>query len=236
MPMLDLLKRQVCQANLDLVREGLVKQTFGNASGIDRERGWVVIKPSGIDYQGMQPTDMVTVELETGRVLDGAWRPSSDTATHLELYRAFPGIGAIVHTHSLFATAWAQTGRPVPAFGTTHADFFEGPIPCTRPLTPEEIRSGYETSTGRVIVEAFAGRDPLRCPAVLVASHGPFTWGATAAAAVVHAVALEFVVRLARESVALAPDLAPMPEELLEKHFSRKHGPSAYYGQRQPRS
>jgi len=230
--MLDELKKAVCHANLELVREGLVKQTFGNASGIDRASGLVVIKPSGVDYGVMQPEDMVTVELATGRVVDGKWRPSSDTATHLEIYRAFPAVGGVVHTHSRHATAWAQVHREIPAWGTTHADFFEGPVPCTRALREGEIRTDYELQTGRVIVETFAGRDPMRCPAVLVWSHGPFAWGKDPADAVHHAAALEYVAELATLSATISPRLEPMQGVLLEKHFSRKHGPSAYYGQR----
>lgn len=232
--MLENLKETVCRANLELVREGLVKQTFGNASGIDRASGLVVIKPSGVDYANLRPEDMVTVELASGRVVDGRWRPSSDTPTHLELYRSFPGIGGVVHTHSVAATAMAQARRPIPALGTTHADFFDGPVPCTRALRDGEIATEYEANTGRVIVEAFAGRDPLNCPAVLVWCHGPFAWGRDPLDAVHYAVALEFVAELAARSLALAPDLTGMPEGLLRKHFSRKHGPSAYYGQQQP--
>ncbi len=232
--MLEELKREVCQANLELVRAGLVKQTFGNASGLDRASGLVVIKPSGVGYSGMQPDDMVTVELETGRVVDGKWRPSSDTPTHLELYRAFDGIGGVVHTHSVAATAWAQARREIPALGTTHADFFEGPVPCTRALRAGEIAAEYEAKTGTVIVEAFRGRDPLRCPAVLVWCHGPFAWGKDVLEAVHHAEALEFVAELAARSLAVSPGMEAMPEALLQKHFSRKHGPAAYYGQHRP--
>jgi len=229
--MLEELKRQVCQANLDLVREGLVIQTFGNVSGIDRDRGLVVIKPSGLSYDGMRPEHMVTVSLATGEVVGPGLRPSSDTPTHLELYRAFDGIGGVVHTHSPHATAWAQARRDLPALGTTHADYFAGPIPCTRAMEPVEIRTDYEANTGRVIVERFRGHEAGRCPAVLVASHGPFTWGTTPAEAVHHAAILEFLARLASETLTLSPGLEPMPEVLLEKHYSRKHGPSAYYGQ-----
>ena len=229
--MLEQLKQQVCQANLDLVREGLVVQTFGNVSGIDRGNGLVVIKPSGVSYDGMRPEHMVTVSLATGEVVGGGLRPSSDTPTHLELYRAFAGVGGVVHTHSPHATAWAQARRDLPALGTTHADYFSGPVPCTRPMLPEEIRTAYEANTGRVIIERFRGFDPGRCPAVLVASHGPFTWGSTPADAVHNAAILEFLARLATETLALSPGVGPMPDVLLEKHYSRKHGPSAYYGQ-----
>lgn len=230
--MLDSLKRQVCQANLDLVREGLVIQTWGNVSGVDRKRGLVVIKPSGVAYDGMKPRDMVVVALDTGEVVEGRYKPSSDTPTHLVLYRAFRGIGGVVHTHSLHATAWAQARRPIPCFGTTQADYWHGEVPCTRPLTAAEIRQDYEANTGQVIVETFQTLDPLHQPAVLVASHGPFTWGADAADAVHQAVVLEYVARLAAASVRLRPKLRAIPAPLLDKHFLRKHGPGAYYGQR----
>ena len=189
--MLGELKDAVCKANLDLVRKGLVIETWGNASAIDRATGLVVIKPSGVPYERMKPSQMVVVALDTGRVVEGGLNPSSDTPTHLVLYRAFAEIGAVVHTHSLHATAWAQSGRDLPALGTTHADYFFGPIPCTRRMKPAEIRSDYEANTGHVMVEAFRGRDPLSCPAVLVASHGPFAWGQTVAAAVENAAVLE---------------------------------------------
>ena len=226
------LKRAVCRANLDLVKEGLVIHTWGNASALDRSRGLVVIKPSGVPYSEMRPEHMVVVELASGKVVEGRLKPSSDTPTHLVLYRAFAGIGGIVHTHSLCATAWAQTGRPLPPFGTTHADYFHGAVPCTRPLRPREIKFEYEANTGKVIVEAFAGRDPLDCPGVLVASHGPFTWGQTVAEAVHHAAILEHLVRLAGETLRVFPSTKPMPRVLLDKHFCRKHGPGAYYGQK----
>jgi len=229
--MLERLKQQVCQANLDLVKEGLVIQTWGNASGIDRAKGLVVIKPSGVRYDEMQAKHMVVVELDSGRVVEGKLKPSSDTATHLVLYRAFAEVGGIVHTHSLCATAWAQTCRPVPALGTTHADYFHGPVPCTRFLRRQEIESDYETNTGEVIVETFAGRDPLTCPAVLVASHGPFAWGRSVQEAVHNAVVLEHIVRLAGETFRIAPSPRSMQQPLLNKHFFRKHGPGAYYGQ-----
>jgi L-ribulose-5-phosphate 4-epimerase len=229
--MLEALKKEVCQANLDLVKEGLVIQTWGNVSGIDRVSGRMVIKPSGVPYEKMQPRHMVVVALDTGRVLEGNLKPSSDTDTHLVLYRAFKAIGGIVHTHSLLATAWAQTGRPVPALGTTHADYFHGPVPCTRLLTAREIQNDYETNTGHVITETFARRDPLACPAVLVASHGPFAWGKTVAEAVHNAVVLEHVIRLAGETLRVFPSAKPMQQVLLDKHFFRKHGPGAYYGQ-----
>jgi L-ribulose-5-phosphate 4-epimerase len=229
--MLESLKKAVCQANLDLVREGLVVQTFGNASGLDRAHGMMVIKPSGVSYSVLKPAHMVVVSLTSGQVVQGKLKPSSDADTHLELYRAFAGVGGIVHTHSLHATAWAQTGQCIPAFGTTHADHFHGEVPCTRPLTPAEIKTDYEANTGRVIVERFKGLEPLHHPAVLVAQHGPFTWGRDVAEAVHNAVALEFVARLAGETLRLRPGATAMSDELRDKHFFRKHGPSAYYGQ-----
>lgn len=229
--MLQRLKQDVCRANLDLVKEGLVIHTWGNASGIDRSKGLVVIKPSGVPYSVMKPDHMVVVELDSGRVVEGKLKPSSDTATHLVLYRAFRSVGGIVHTHSLHATAWAQTGRPVPALGTTHADYFHGAIPCTRLLRSREIESDYEANTGEVIVETFARRDPLACPAVLVASHGPFAWGKSVEEAVHHAAVLEHLARLAGETLRLFPSTKPMQQVLLNKHFFRKHGPGAYYGQ-----
>ncbi len=234
--MLEPLKADVCRANLDLVREGLVIHTWGNASALDRATGLMIIKPSGVPYPELKPQHMVVVALDSGRVVEGTLKPSSDTDTHLVLYRAFTGIGGIVHTHSLFATAWAQSGQPVPALGTTHADYFHGPIPCTRPLRPNETETDYETNTGRVIVEAFGKRDPLPCPAVLVASHGPFTWGRTVSEAVEHAIVLEHVIRLAGETRRLFPATGPMPPHLLDKHFFRKHGPGASYGQQPARS
>jgi L-ribulose-5-phosphate 4-epimerase len=233
--MLEDLKLRVCQANLDLVAEGLVVETWGNASGIDREQGLVVIKPSGVAYVGMKPEHMVVVALDTGRVVESTLQPSSDTPTHLVLYRAFPQIGGVVHTHSLYATAWAQARQAIPAFGTTQADYWFGEVPCTRRLRTAEIHSQYEAHTGQVIVERFRDLDPLEHPAVLVASHGPFTWGRDVAAAVRNAVVLEFVARLASETLRLNPKTAPMQRALLNKHFLRKHGPDAYYGQKQRR-
>jgi L-ribulose-5-phosphate 4-epimerase len=230
--MLEKLKKDVLNANLDLVKEGLVIQTWGNASGIDRARGLVVIKPSGVPYNRMKPEHMVVVSLETGKVVEGKLNPSSDTPTHLVLYQAFKEIGGVVHTHSLYATAWAQAGKHLPALGTTHADYFHGAVPCTRQMTSEEIQSEYEANTGHVIVETFAGRDPLSCGAVLVASHAPFTWGKTVADAGHHAVILEHLARLASETVRVYPSVKPMQQVLLNKHFFRKHGPGAYYGQK----
>ena len=230
--MLEKLKAEVCKANLDLVAEGLVIQTWGNASGIDRERGLVVIKPSGVAYAGMKPAHMVVVSLKTGRAVEGKFKPSSDTPTHLVLYRAFPKIGGIVHTHSLYATAWAQARRKIPAYGTTQADYWFGEVPCTRALTPREIRSDYEANTGRVIVETFRKSNSLERPAVLVAGHGPFTWGRDVAEAVHNAGVLEFIARLNSETLRINPKITPMQQTLLDKHFLRKHGPDAYYGQK----
>lgn len=229
--MLEELKHCVWKANLDLVKEGLVIQTFGNVSGIDRAEGLVVIKPSGVPYDEMKPEHMSVVSLETGKVVEGKLRPSSDTATHVVLYRAFQKVGGIVHTHSLYATAWAQARRSIPALGTTHADYWHGDVPCTRLMTPEEIQGEYEAKTGDVIVETFQNIDPLHKPAVIVASHGPFAWGKDAADAVHNAVILEYLARLASETLRINPQAGPMQPELLDKHFLRKHGPKAYYGQ-----
>ncbi len=229
--MLDELKQQVCASNLKLVADGLVIQTWGNASGIDRRRGLIVIKPSGVPYDGMKPKHMVVVSLETGKVVEGHLKPSSDTPTHLVLYRAFPAIGGVVHTHSLYATAWAQARQKIPAYGTTQADYWFGEVPCTRALTPREIKSGYEANTGRVIVETFKRLNPLQHPAALVASHGPFAWGRDVDDAVHNAVVLEFIARLAGETLRINPKTRPMASALLNKHFLRKHGTNAYYGQ-----
>ena len=229
--MLEQLKRDVCQANLDLLKAGLVIQTWGNASGIDRRRGLVVIKPSGVPYDGMMPKHMVVVSLQNGKVVEGRLKPSSDTATHLVLYRAFPSIGGIVHTHSLYATAWAQAKKGLPAYGTTQADYWHGEVPCTRRLTTAELQSDYEANTGHIIVERFKQLDPSEHPAVLVASHGPFAWGKNVADAVHNADVLEFIARLASETLRLNPKVNPMPPALLDKHFLRKHGAHATYGQ-----
>lgn len=231
--MLELLKEQVCEANLELNRRGIVIYTFGNVSGIDREAGRMVIKPSGIDYAIMQPEDMVVVDLKTGKTVEGKWRPSSDTKTHLEIYRAFPKIGGITHTHSINAVAFAQAGIDIPALGTTHADYFYGPIPCTRELTKEEVETAYELNTGRVIVECInkRGIDPMAVPGIVVKNHGPFSWGKDADAAVYHAVVLETVAEMALRSLLLNPD-ASMQQYVLDKHYMRKHGPNAYYGQK----
>lgn len=234
--MLEELKLKVCEVNLQLVREGLAIQTFGNVSGVDRASGNLVIKPSGVSYEVLKAEHMVVVSLNTGKVVEGDLRPSSDTPTHCVLYRAFEDIGGVVHTHSFFATAWAQARREIPALGTTHADYFHGPVPCTRLLTAKEIREDYETNTGRVIVERFKKLDPLQMPAVLVANHAPFVWGQTLDDAVHNAVALEYCARLASETLRLRPNSEPLPPALLDKHFLRKHGPSAYYGQTRSRS
>jgi len=228
--MLEELKNNVCRSNKDLVKHGLVLFTWGNVSQIDRETGLVVIKPSGVSYDAMKPEDMVVVDMD-GRVVEGALRPSSDTPTHLALYRAFPEIGGIVHTHSTYATAWAQAGREIPVLGTTHADEFHGPVPCTRALSREEIFGDYEEETGKVIAECFADRNPLDTPAVLVRNHGPFTWGKDAAEAVYNAVALEEVAKTALLTLEINPE-ATIDPELIEKHHARKHGPAATYGQK----
>ncbi|MGQ1885469.1 L-ribulose-5-phosphate 4-epimerase [Serratia marcescens] len=230
--MLNDLKRQVLAANLSLPAYGLVTFTWGNVSAIDRQSGLVVIKPSGIAYEAMTLEDLVVVDLE-GKVREGHRKPSSDTATHLALYRAFADIGGVVHTHSRNATIWAQAGQPIPALGTTHADYFYGDIPCTRPMSEAEIAGDYEGETGKVIIETFnqAGRDPQQVPGVLVYSHGPFAWGKDAADAVHNAVVLEEVAIMAMATRQLAPAIAPMQPELLDKHFLRKHGKHSYYGQ-----
>jgi L-ribulose-5-phosphate 4-epimerase len=230
--MLEELKQQVCAANLKLVAVGLVTQTWGNASGIDRAKNLVVIKPSGVPYDGMKPQHMVVVSLSDGKIVDGYLKPSSDTPTHLELYRAFKNVGGIAHTHSLYATAWAQAQKKIPSYGTTQADYWHGEVPCTRAMTSAEIKNDYEKSTGKVIIETFKKLNPLEHPAVLVASHGPFTWGKNVDEAVHNAEVLEFVARLASETLRINPKTKPMPSALLEKHFLRKHGSKAYYGQK----
>ena len=230
--MLKELKQQVLEANLLLPKHGLITFTWGNVSGIDRGSGLIVIKPSGVEYDGMSAEDMVVVDMD-GRRVEGKWKPSSDTDTHLALYKAFPALGGIVHTHSRWATSFAQAGRGIPAFGTTQGDYFYGEIPCTRKMTPEEISGSYELETGNVIIETFNSRgiDPAQVPAVLVNSHGPFTWGTDAHNAVHNAVVLEEVAFMAFHAMALSPGLPPMQQELLDKHYLRKHGPGAYYGQ-----
>ena len=230
--MLEALKEQVCKANLELVRHGLVTFTWGNVSGIDREAGLVVIKPSGVAYETMTAEDMVVVSLETGDVVEGKWKPSSDTPTHLVLYRAFSNIGGIVHTHSRWATSWAQAGRGIDAFGTTHADYFYGQIPCTRKMTAGEIAGEYEKETGNVIVETFAEKSADDIPAVLVHSHGPFAWGTDADNAVHNAVVLEELAFMAFHTLAINPDQKTMQQALMDKHYLRKHGKNAYYGQK----
>ena len=229
--MLAELKESVWKANLDLARSGLVILTFGNVSGIDRRRGIVAIKPSGVPYDAIKADDIVLVDLEGGLV-EGWLSPSSDTPTHVELYKAFPEIGGVAHAHSAYATMFAQAKREIPCYGTTHADQFHGPVPLTRLLVEPEIAEAYERNTGRVIVERFAGLDPLALPAVLVAGHGPFTWGRTPAEAVETALVLEQVAHTAFGSVIIEPRLAPVDACLQEKHFRRKHGPDAYYGQK----
>ncbi len=231
--MLNELKLAVYEANMALPRHGLVTFTWGNVSGIDRERGLVVIKPSGVDYDKLTPDDLVVLDLDGNRV-EGKLNPSSDTATHLELYRAFPTLGGIVHTHSVNAVAWAQAGFDIPAYGTTHADYFHGPVPCTRGLTEAEVEADYEGNTGRVIIETFGerGLDPVGIPAVICRNHGPFTWGKDAAQAVYHAVVLEEVAKMAILTRQLDPDAAEAPAWVVEKHYQRKHGKNATYGQR----
>lgn len=232
--MSEALRNDVCEANLELQRAGLVTLTWGNVSGVDRERNVMLIKPSGVNYDDMTPEDMVPVSLEDGSgPAECGLKPSSDTPTHLLLYRAFPELGGIVHTHSTTATSWAQAGQSIPCFGTTHADHFHGPVPATRPLTDEEIGGEYVANTGRVVIEHFQahGLHPLHVPGVLVAMHGPFTWGNSPAEAVHNAVALEEIARMAMETLALNPGQPAIPDALLKRHFQRKHGPNATYGQ-----
>ena len=228
--MLEELKKTVCEANLLLPKHGLVTFTWGNVSGIDREKGLVVIKPSGVPYDGMQPEDMVVVDLD-GKLVEGKWKPSSDTPTHVVLYKAFPECGGIVHTHSRWATTFAQAKKEISAMGTTHADYFYGAIPCTRPMTDREIRGEYEKETGNVIVETFADRNPADIPGVVVCSHGPFVWGTDPMNAVHNAVVMEEVAFMNWHAMVLNPELGPMQQTLLDKHYLRKHGKNAYYGQ-----
>lgn len=225
------LKQQVFAANLDLPRYGLVTFTWGNVSAIDRTRGLVAIKPSGVDYETMTVDDIVIVDMH-GHVIEGSLRPSSDTATHLALYRRYPTLGGVVHTHSTHATAWAQAGLPIPALGTTHADYFLGDIPCTRALTEEEVQGEYELNTGRVIIETLKDREPLHTPGVVVYQHGPFAWGKDAHDAVHNAVVMEEVARMAWIARGINPGLKPIDGYLMDKHFMRKHGAHAYYGQK----
>ena len=229
--MLKDLKDQVLRANLDLPKRGLVVYTWGNVYGIDRDKGLVVIKPSGVSYEGMGVKDLVVTDLE-GNVVEGHYRPSSDLATHLELYKGFEHVGGIVHTHSSWATIWAQAGRSIPALGTTHADYFYGPIPCTRRMTDEEIKGQYELVTGSLILETFKDIDPIHMPGVLVNNHGPFSWGKDPMEAVHNAVVLEELAKMAYHTISLSPDIGPISKSLLDKHFLRKHGEGAYYGQK----
>ena len=225
------LREQVCRANLELVAKGLVIETFGNVSGIDREMGVIAIKPSGVDYDDLEPASIVLVDLE-GKRLAGGLNPSSDTPTHVRLYREFPDIGGVVHTHSRYATAWAQACRPLPCLGTTHADYFRGTVPCTAVISDRQIAGEYEEETAAQIVEAFKRIDYRDMPAVLVASHGPFTWGKDAAEAVYHAAMLEYAAELAAIAVGINPRIGPAKRALVDRHFLRKHGAGAYYGQR----
>ena len=228
--MLEQLKKEVYEANMELPKRGLITYTWGNVSGIDRESGLFVIKPSGVDYDKLSPEDMVVMDLN-GNKVEGRYNPSSDTPTHLELYKAFPEIGGIVHTHSTYATSWAQAGRAIPCYGTTHADYMYGEIPCARVLTQEEIDAGYEKNTGTVIIETFEGKDPMAVPAVLCKNHGPFAWGKDAREAVHNAVVLEEVAKMAYRAETINPRIQPAPQELQDKHYNRKHGKNAYYGQ-----
>lgn len=229
--MLEELKKKVCEANLELVKHGLVIFTWGNVSGIDREKGLVVIKPSGVSYDNMKPEDMVVVDLQSGEVVEGNLRPSSDTPTHLVIYRAFPEVGGVVHTHSTYATAWSQAGIDLPNIGTTHADYFHNSVPCTPDMTVDEVQGDYELETGNVIVRRFIDLNPIHTPGVLVKNHGPFTWGRTPDEAVHNAVVLEQVAKMASIAFSVNPNLTMNPL-LIEKHFNRKHGPGAYYGQK----
>ena len=230
--MLEELKEQVCEANLELMRRGVVIYTWGNVSGIERKKGLIVIKPSGMDYDGMKPEDMVVVDLMTGKKVEGQYKPSSDTPTHLELYRAFPSIGGITHTHSTNAVAFAQAGLDISALGTTHADYFYGSIPCTRELSQQEVEEAYEVNTGKVIVETLKDRsiDPIAVPGIVVKNHGPFSWGKDAAASVYHAVIMEAISEMNLKTLILNSE-ATIPQYILNKHYMRKHGPNAYYGQ-----
>jgi L-ribulose-5-phosphate 4-epimerase len=232
MSTIEELRREVLRANLDLVKHGLVVSTFGNASAVSRETGRVVIKPSGVPYDEMTPAHMVVTDLD-GRVVEGGLRPSSDLPTHIALYRSFPQIGGVAHTHSRHATAWAQARRPVPCFGTTHADYFHGDVPVTDLLSEDEIRQGYEWNTGEAIIRTLKGHDPLSCPAVLVAGHAPFCWGETVADAVHAALIVEELAAMAWQTITINPAAAPIPDALRDKHHFRKHGPDAYYGQRE---
>lgn len=230
--MLERLKQEVCEANLELYRRGIVIYTWGNVSGIDHGSGNIVIKPSGVAYEQMTAEDMVVVNVNTGKVVEGKWKPSSDTATHLELYRNYPEIGGVTHTHSINAVAFAQAGISIPALGTTHADYFYGDIPCTRELSKQEVQEAYEANTGKVIVETLQrqSNNVMAIPAILVKSHGPFTWGKDAGESVYHAVVLETVAEIAMKSIQLNPN-SSLVQYVLDKHYFRKHGDNAYYGQ-----
>lgn len=228
--MLEQLKKEVYEANMDLVAKGMVIYTWGNVSGIDRDKNLVVIKPSGVEYEELSPKDMVVVDFDMN-VVEGNYRPSSDTATHIELYKAFPEIGGVVHTHSTWAVSFAQAGKPIPAYGTTHADYFYGEIPCTRDLTAKEINEAYEKNTGKVIIETIGEKEPLEVPGIVVKNHGPFAWGTDAANAVYNAVVLDKVAEMAYHTRQINPDVKPAPQYLLDKHYFRKHGEHAYYGQ-----
>lgn len=228
--MLEELKKQVYEANMELPKRNLVTYTWGNVSGIDREKGLFVIKPSGVNYEDLTPDDMVVMDLD-GNKVEGKLNPSTDTATHLELYKAFAEIGGVVHTHSTWATVWAQAGRSIPSYGTTHADYFYGEIPCARSLTKEEIDEAYEKNTGKVIIETFKDKNPIYVPGVLCTNHGPFTWGKDAAGAVYNAVVLEEVAKMAHYTEEINPHVTSIPQPLMDKHFLRKHGANAYYGQ-----
>ena len=232
--MLEELKQLVYEANMDLPKYGLVTFTWGNVSAIDREKGLFVIKPSGVPYEKLKPEDMVVLDLE-GNKVEGKYNPSSDTPTHLELYKAFPEIGGVVHTHSSYATSWAQAGRSIPCYGTTHADYIYGEVPCVRCLTAEEMADAYEENTGHLIVNEFRrmNKDPMAVPAVLCKNHGPFAWGKDASEAVHNAVVLEEVAKMAYRAETINPDIAPAPQELQDKHYYRKHGANAYYGQKE---
>lgn len=227
--MLEELKQQVYEANMELPAKGLVTYTWGNVSGIDREKGLFAIKPSGIAYKDLKPSDMVLMNLN-GEQVEGDYKPSSDTPTHLELYKAFPQVGGIVHTHSAWAASWAQAGRPIPCYGTTHADYFYGEIPCARSLRPEEIETEYEKNTGLVIVETFQGMNPDYVPGVLCTNHGPFAWGKNAEEAVHNAVVMEEVAKMAARTEQIKTEVSEAPKVIQDKHFFRKHGPNAYYG------
>ena len=230
--MLKDLRDAVYEANMDLPKRGLVVYTWGNVSGVDRDKGLIVIKPSGVEYDELNPEDLVVVDFDN-KIVEGKMNPSSDTKTHVELYKSFPTVGGIVHTHSPHAVGWAQAGRDIPCYGTTHADYFYGPVPCTRNLTKEEVDGDYELNTGKVIVETFKERnlDPLAVPGVICRCHGPFTWGKDASKAVYHAVVLEEMAKMAMYTITIDPKAAEAPQYVLDKHYLRKHGPNAYYGQ-----